>query len=78
VARVGTNLTLVALVVLWRRQTALVPNLGQAAVLPSRRDRDQFKASYEATVDNRTQVQRLKAWTVLADVIAATSMLAFA
>jgi hypothetical protein len=74
VARVGTNLTLVVTVVLWCRPTTLVPNLGQAAVLPSRRDRDQFKASYETTVDNRTQVQRLKAWSVLADVIAATSM----
>jgi hypothetical protein len=74
VARVGANLTLVAPVVLWRRQTTLVPNLGQAAVLPSRRDRDQFKASCEATVDNRTEVWTLKAWSVLADVIAATSM----
>jgi hypothetical protein len=37
VARVGTNLILVALY------------------------RDQFKASYETTVDNRTQAQRLKA-----------------
>jgi hypothetical protein len=37
----------------------------------------QVRAWYETTVDTGTRVQRLKAWTVLVDVIAATFMCAF-